>query len=65
VTTAVEKKPDLVNDPGLRRKFAAGEGFAWKGIWFKVESVDYDRITLKAEGMTWAQYKKLKKEINR
>ena len=38
--------------PGLAKGWAIGETLAWKGIVFLVESVEFDRLTLKVKGVT-------------
>lgn len=48
--------------PGLEVKFKKGEQLPWKGIFFVVEGVTYDRIILTPIGLTWQKAKKLKSE---
>jgi hypothetical protein len=50
--------------PGLETVFSQGEQIPWKGLWFQIETVVHDRITLKPVGTTWKRYKQLKKERN-
>lgn len=45
-------------DPGLARAFGIGEIVPWKGLVFEVEFVEYDRLTLKAVGVTMKNAKK-------
>jgi hypothetical protein len=45
----IEKKD---RGPGLERGFKVGELFPIKGIWFRIQLVEFDKITLKAESAT-------------
>jgi hypothetical protein len=47
--------------PGLETKWAPGEQLPWKGLWFEVETVSFDRLTLKPVGTTWQRWKQIQK----
>ena len=47
---------------GLPARFRVGEQFPWKGLWFEVEAVSFDRMTFKPVGMTWQRYKQVKNQ---
>lgn len=49
---------------GLRKGFIPGEHIAWKGIWFQVVSVKFDRIELRPSGMTWKRSKQIEEGRN-
>jgi hypothetical protein len=49
-----EKRPE---QPGLRLKFKEGEKMPWKGIWFTVSKVEFNRIELTPESVTWKRQK--------
>lgn len=53
-----EDPPEVL--PGLRGSWTKGEQIPWKGIWFEVTAVSFDRILLKPIGTTWKRHKQLK-----
>lgn len=55
----METQTPAMPKEGLRRGFAEGEKMPWKGIWFEVEKVEFDRLTLKPIGMTFSRYKEV------
>lgn len=47
-----EEKQKEREHPGLRKIIRPGEVFPWKGIWFEVESVNFDSLVLRPRTAT-------------
>lgn len=47
--------------PGLEVRFKVGEQLPWKGIWFEIQEVKHAELILKPIGMTWQEYKYIKR----
>jgi hypothetical protein len=46
-------------DGGLHKAFTEGEFIPWKGLAFRVEKVEFDRLTLVPVGMTFKRFKEM------